>query len=203
MRKVIRQIGPVYLCNAKVWLSRLVVAACHYMIVSALWRLLSPCKHYCNVTTDIDWLINQLECFVRHLRLMLYWIIIWDRNTLLLRLISGYLYSVCPKRQFHTLPGVLSSCTDKLIYPKGFVPSGEGEKSLYHFIMLFDPASMPSLSHDLPHEANTLTTKPSRRNRGMNPRPTVWEAGTLTTKPSRRSPPILIWAVSDSTQKQK
>ena len=32
-------------------------------------------------------------------------------NTLLLRLISGDLLSVCPDRQFHTLPGLLDSRT--------------------------------------------------------------------------------------------
>ena len=55
-------------------------------------------------------LINPLECFFDsegHVALDRY--LGPGYNTLLLRIIPGYLFSACPHRQFHTLPGLLDS----------------------------------------------------------------------------------------------
>ena len=61
-----------------------------------------------------------------------------DRNpgrgydTLLLRLIPGYLLSACPHRQFHTLPGLLDSrAALSNSYPNALRAMQGG--SLYHF----------------------------------------------------------------------
>ena len=85
----------------------------------------------------IDWLINPLECFFGiegHAAL--------DRNpgpgynTLLLRLIPGDLYSACPHRQFHTLPGLLHSrAALPNSYPNACVPSREAVCTI--FMMVF------------------------------------------------------------------
>ena len=62
-----------------------------------------------------------------------------DRNTgsgydtILLRLIPGYIYSARPYRQFHTLPGLLhSQAALSNSYPDTCVPN-----SLYHFMTVF------------------------------------------------------------------
>ena len=86
---------------------------CHICVWSAAVFLRLKChSHYlrsCWGNACSVW-FNPLECFFGsegHVAL--------DRNpgpgydTLLLRLIPGYLLSACPHRQFHTLPGLLDS----------------------------------------------------------------------------------------------
>ena len=76
-------------------------------------------------------------------------------------MIPGDLLSACSHRQFHTLPGLLDS-RDALpnSYPNALRAMQGG--SLYHLYdgLWYDPAARRT--HDLPHEADTLTTKPTR-----------------------------------------
>ena len=91
-----------------------------------------------------------------------------DRNpgpgydTLLLRLIPGYLLSACPHRQFHTLPGLLDS---RAALPNSYPNALHAMQGGIFVPFLWWLLVLPS--------------------REANSQPTVWEADTLTTKPVR------------------
>ena len=78
--------------------------------------------------------------------------------TLLLRMISGELFSACPHRQFHTLSGLLDSrAALSNSYPNALRAMQGG--SLYHFYdgLWYDPAR--TRTHDPPYmyEEDMLT----------------------------------------------
>ena len=83
-----------------------------------------------------------------------------DRNpgpgydTLLLRLISGDLFSACLHRQFHTLPGLLDSRAALSNSSPNALSAMQGD-SLYHFYdgLLCDPTGRRT--PDLPCERRT------------------------------------------------
>ena len=112
-------------------------------------------------------LINPLECFFvseGHVAL--------DRNlrpgynTLLLRIIPGDLFSACPHRQIHTLPGLLDSRVALSNSYPNTLRAMEGSLSHFYDGLWHDPAGRRT--HDLPCERRTrfsLTTKPARHGR--------------------------------------
>ena len=122
------------------------------------WLMCGGCGWYTRRNMDIHsglvW-FNPLKCFFGsegHVAL--------DRNpgpqcdTLLLRMIPGYLLSAFPHRQFHTLPGLLDSrAALPNSYPNACMPMQGG--NLYHFYdgLWYDPAERRT--HDLPCERRT------------------------------------------------